>query len=292
MKKPIFTGCGVALITPFLENSIDYYSLERLLTFHDAKSDAIILLGTTGEASTLSLSERKEIITFSRKIIKKVPLIVGCGGLSTGICKTLVKMAETLSADGILAVTPFYNKSSNEGVIAHYRELSKVSDLPIILYNVPSRTGYNLSCETLAKLWEIPSVNGIKEASSNFLQICDILAKIPDINLWSGDDKLTLPTSYMGGKGVISVAGNLLPRSMRKLSCPFENPTTVKEISRQLFPLFEALFCETNPIPIKYLMSKIGLCENRLRLPLVPLSKSKEILVDKFVEIAKKEFEL
>ena len=114
MKKPIFTGCGVALITPFLENSIDYYSLERLLTFHDAKSDAIILLGTTGEASTLSLSERKEIITFSRKIIKKVPLIVGCGGLSTEICRTLVKMAETLSADGILAVLPFTTKAQTK----------------------------------------------------------------------------------------------------------------------------------------------------------------------------------
>ena len=290
MKKPIFTGCGVALITPFKNGSIDYDSLERLLFIHETKSDALILLGTTGEASALSVAERKEIIAFARRRIKNIPLIIGCGGLSTEICKEFCSIATKLDADGILAVTPFYNKSSREGILTHYREISKTSDLPIILYNVPNRTGLNLDLDTLCKLWEIPTVNGIKEATVDFSQVCATLAENRGINLWSGDDKFAFATSALGGKGVISVAANALPDAMKKLTkVSSDKLLESQSLHNTLFPLFKALSCEINPIPIKYLLSKLGFCKNILRLPLVPLSKAKQHLLDKVIEQLKKE---
>lgn len=281
-KKPIFSGVGTALITPFKNGKIDYSALEGLIEFQIKSGvNAIILLGTTGEASTISERERGEVIAFAfEKIRKRVPLIVGTGTNNTEVSIRYSQNARALGADGLLLVTPYYNKASEGGLIKHYEAIAASTDLPIILYNVPSRTGVSIPTSVYKALSYVPNITSIKEASGNISYLCDILDTCGDyFDIYSGNDDLTLPFLALGGKGVISVCSNIVPTKMTELCTSFFNGdlARAREIQLELNRLNKALFCEVNPIPIKCACSLLGLCENELRLPLCPCSKEDEI---------------
>lgn len=281
-KKSIFSGVGTALITPFKNGKIDYDSLERLIELQiTGGANAIILLGTTAEASTISERERGEIISFAfEKIKKRVPLIVGTGTNNTEVSIRYSKSARLLGADALLLVSPYYNKASARGLTMHYLEIARSVDLPLILYNVPSRTGINIPISVYKELGKIESFVGIKEASGNISYLCDILDTCGDLfDIYSGNDDLTLPILSLGGRGVISVCSNIVPSKMALLCDKFFKGELdeARKIHFELLPLIRAMFCEVNPIPIKYASYLLGLCENELRLPLCPTEKEQEI---------------
>ncbi len=281
-KKTIFKGVGTALITPFKGGKIDYPSLEGLIDFQiSGGANAIILLGTTGEASTISEVERGEVIAFAnKKIAGRVPLIVGCGTNNTEVTIRYCQNASELGADGLLLVTPYYNKASATGLTQHYKAIARSVSLPIILYNVPPRTGVNIPISVYKALCDIPNIVGIKEASGNISYLTEILDTCGDLfDVYSGNDDLTLPTLALGGVGVISVCSNILPSKMSALCQKFFDSDLegARKIQLELNNLIKALFCEVNPIPIKYACSVLGLCQNELRLPLCPTEKQSEI---------------
>ena len=283
-KNTIFTGVGTAIITPFKNGKIDYSSLDGLIDFQIKSGvGAIILLGTTGEASTISERERGEIIAFTyEKIKKRVPLIVGCGTNNTEVSIRYCKNARELGADALLLVSPYYNKASTRGLIYHYEAIAKSVDLPIILYNVPSRTGVNIPISVYKALLRAPNIVGIKEASGNISYLSEILDTCGDFfDIYSGNDDLTLPTLALGGKGVISVCSNIVPSKMALLCKSFfyGDLASARKIQLELNSLIKALFCEVNPIPIKYACSLLGFCQNELRLPLCPTEKQEEIKI-------------
>lgn len=270
----IFKGSGVALITPFDENNnVDYKKLKTLINFHiKNNTDAIIVCGTTGETATLSDDEKRKIIKFSVSNAKgKIPIIAGTGSNNTEHAVELSKYAMSVGVDGLLIVTPYYNKCSQEGLIKHYEYIASNVDIPIILYNVPSRTGVNIKPETVLKLSSIKNIVGIKEASGEISQISKIISLVKkDFCVYSGNDDQTLPILALGGVGVISVFANIFPDKMHDLCYYFfDNKVDMaKKIHYEYLDLMEKLFIDVNPIPVKEAMNIMKFDVGRYRLPL------------------------
>lgn len=270
----IFTGSAVALITPFHNGQIDYKALETIIELQIAAgSDAIVALGTTGEASTLSAEEREEATRFFVEHVSgRIPVIVGTGGNNTEEVIERSRFAEAVGADGLLIVTPYYNKTTQDGLVAHYCAISEQVRTPIIAYNVPSRTGLNLQPQTMRKILDnCENVVGIKEASGNIEQIVSLAALCPDCDIYSGNDDHVVPILSIGGKGVISTVANIIPEVMHLMCERFFEGEIAEARRLQLasLPLVKAAFCEVNPIPIKTMMGILKLCDPEVRLPLV-----------------------
>lgn len=279
----LFKGAGVALITPFNEDgSVDFASLENLIEFQIQNgTNAIICLGTTGEPSTMTLDEKTSIMKFFKeKINGRVPMIVGTGANCTQTAIENTKLAEKIGADGILAVTPYYNKCSQLGLIEYYKDLHNATRLPIIAYNVPGRTGVNILPATFKKMVENGSVVAIKEASGNMSQIMEVANIIKNeldgkAYLYSGDDGLTLPILAVGGSGVISVASNCVPDLMSGITNAYFNGNIelAQKLQLGLCDLIKALFMEVNPTPVKKACNLLGLCSDYLRKPLLSMEE-------------------
>lgn len=286
MKKSLFIGCGTALVTPFTKENIDFDTFKKLIDFQLQQGvDALIVLGTTGESSTMSLEEKKQVAKFViDNVHKQVPVIVGAGGNNTKSVIEFSKYAENVGADGLLLVTPYYNKTTQNGLIMHYTEIAKNTSLPIILYNVPSRTGLNIEPKTCLELSKIPNIIAIKEASGNISQIAKISSLCGDnLHIYSGNDDQTLPILSLGGIGVISVLSNIAPKFVHNMVFDYlsGNYTLAKDSQIKAIFLIDSLFCETNPIPIKSALSMIGYDSMRVRLPLVPMSIEKQQILEK-----------
>ena len=270
----IFTGSAVALITPFRNGAIDYQALERIIELQIAAgSDAIVALGTTAEASTLSSEEREELTRFIvERVSNRLPVIVGTGGNNTEEVIERSRFAESVGADGLLIVTPYYNKTTQDGLIAHYSAIAEQVRIPIIAYNVPSRTGLNLLPETMRKMMDSnENIIGIKEASGNIEQIVKLAALCPDCDLYAGNDDHVVPMLSVGAKGVISTVANIIPEVMHLMCKAFFDGNTeeAKRLQLALLPIQQAAFCEVNPIPIKTMMGILKLCDPEVRLPLI-----------------------
>ena len=282
----IFKGSGVAIITPFNENGIDYEKLRELLEWHIKEStDAIVICGTTGEATTMTEQEKKDAIKFTVDVVnKRIPVIAGTGGNNT---KTSIEMslyAESVGVDGILVITPYYNKTNAEGLLMHFKAINDAVKTPIILYNVPSRTNMNITPETLLKLTELNNVVAIKEASGDMSQVAKMKALCGDkIDIYSGNDDQIIPILSLGGIGVISVAANIIPKTVHDMCDLYLKGDCFKATKIQLeyLELMNNLFIETNPIPVKTAMNVIGMNVGELRLPLYKMNdKNKETLVN------------
>ena len=289
MKEPIFTGSGVAIITPFKGGMVDYDALEKLLSFQlKSGTDAIIVCGTTGESATMSYHERMRTIEFCVNYVnKRVPVIAGSGSNSTENAVALSRDARRAGADALLVVTPYYNKATQVGLVRHYRVIADAVDIPLILYNVPSRTGVNIAPETYADLAQHPNIAGTKEASADLSAIQRTRNLCPpDFTIWSGNDDETVPICALGGKGVISVAANVVPELMHRMvkSCLAGDYGAAGQLQLKLKPLCDALFCEVNPIPVKTAMSMMGLCSGELRLPLCPPTEEHTALIHATLE--------
>lgn len=284
MKKILFEGCGTAIATPFTEDGVNYEEFKKLLEFQiENKADAIIVCGTTGEASTMSEDEKKDVIKFAINIIaKRVKVIVGTGSNNTKAAIEMSKFAEEAGADGVLIVTPYYNKTTQEGLVSHYTKIANSINLPIIMYNVPGRTGVNILPETCKKLSEIENIVAIKEASGNISQVAKI-ANLCGENLaiYSGNDDQIVPILSLGGKGVISVLSNIMPNYTHKMIEEYAigNTKNATKMQLDILDLVDALFVEVNPIPVKYALNLLGYNFGIPRLPLVEMSsKNKELL--------------
>ncbi len=275
----IFKGTATALITPFTETGVDFESFDKLLNDQIANGvDAAVVLGTTGEPATMSLDEKKAVIEFAVKKLKGImPVIVGTGSNSTSAAIEMSKLAESMGADALLVVTPYYNKATQDGLIAHFTAIANATSLPIICYNVPGRTGVNLLPATFSKLAEIDNIAAIKEASGNMEQIeeCIRLCR-GKADVYSGDDGITVPIMAMGGIGVISVASNVIPKFTADMTRAFIEGDFEKarDMQLEMLPLVKALFCEVNPIPVKKGAELKGLCNGILRLPLTKMTAS------------------
>ena len=279
MKKIIFKGCGTAIATPFDEQGVNLQEFAKLVEEQIKNEvDSIIVCGTTGEASTMSTKEKKETIEFALKTAnKRVPIIAGTGGNWTESVIEFTKWAESIGVDGALIVTPYYNKTTQDGLIAHYSAIAKNTNLPIILYSVPGRTGVNILPATCKKLAEIPNIVAIKEASGNLSQIAEISNLCKDeLYIYSGNDDQILPILSVGGIGVISVLSNIAPNYTHNIVFNFLNGKIDEAINAQLkaIPLIKALFCEVNPIPIKAALNMLGYNVGIPRLPLIEMSNS------------------
>ena len=270
-KTEIFRGVGTALITPFYDGRIDYETLERLIERQiEAGIDALVIGGTTAEAATLSDAERYELFKKSKKIINgRCKLIFGTGTNDTRVAIKHTVYASELGCDGVLVVTPYYNRGTAEGVIRHYEAIAEASGVPVLLYNVPSRTGVNLSLDTLRRLAENENIVGIKEASDSLDRLVGI-SGIEGLALYSGNDSQIYPVLSLGGLGVISVVSNLYPKETNNICKLYFSNNMSKSLDAQkaLLPVIDSLFLETNPAPIKYAMSKKGLCLPYMRLPM------------------------
>lgn len=284
MKKILFKGCGTAIVTPFTDEGVNFDEFRKLIEFQISEGvDALIVCGTTGESSTMSLEERKETIKFAKEVSNgRVPIIAGTGGNCTKSVIEMTKWAESIDVDGALIVTPYYNKTTQSGLIAHYSEIAKNTKLPIILYSVPSRTGVNITPETCLELSKIPNIVAIKEASGNISQVAEIKNLCKDnLQIYSGNDDQILPILSLGGVGVISVLSNLFPKETHNIVTDFLEGNTSKALDGQIkaIPLIKALFCEVNPIPVKAGLNMIGYNVGIPRLPLIEMSeKGKERL--------------
>ncbi len=281
-----WTGCGTALITPFMtDGTLDEAGVRRLARRQiDAGIHFLVPCGTTGESPTLSLAERVRVVELVvAEAAGRVPVLAGAGGYDTHEVIHAAKAMEQAGADGLLSVTPYYNKPSPEGLYQHYKAIAESTSLPIIVYNVPGRTGVNVDPATLVRLAGIRHIVGVKEASGNVTQMCEICATVPDAFLvLSGDDALTLPLMAVGGRGIISVASNEVPAEMSQMAAFALRGdfTAARKLHRWLMPLMQINFVEANPIPVKFAMSALGLCEEVYRLPMVPpRSPSKEKIV-------------
>ena len=273
----IFTGSGVAIVTPFNEDeSVNYGQLEKLIDFQiDGGTDCIVICGTTGEASTLSDDEQIECVKVTVERTKgRVPVIAGAGSNDTLHGIELAKRCQAAGADGLLVVTPYYNKTTQKGLIHHYSDYAAATDLPIMLYNVPSRTGMNINANTAAELSKIESIVAIKEASGNIAHIVDMMYRCEGrLDLYSGNDDQILPLLSLGGKGVVSVIANILPKETHDIVARYLSGDTAGalKLSHELHELMNAMFCETNPIPVKEAMNIMGLEAGPARRPLYPM---------------------
>ena len=278
MKKTVFTGIATALVTPLTPDGIDYNAFARLLDWQcDEGIDALVVCGTTGESSTLTDDEHRQAIDFAVKHVNgRVPVIAGTGANDTDYALDLTRHACESGADGVLVVTPYYNKATQKGLIRMFSEIADVSTAPVILYNVPSRTGCNIEPATVAALAEHPNISGIKEASGDISKIADIMALCGDkIDLYSGNDDQIVPILSLGGKGCISVLSNPLPRKTTEICRKFfaGDVAGAAKLQLELLPLIHALFREVNPIPVKSAMAAMGFCEEYLRLPLTVMEE-------------------
>ena len=271
-----FVGCGTALVTPFRRDlSLDEETLRRLVRRQIAAGiNFLVPCGTTGESPTLSHEEHLRVVAITLEEAKgKVPVLAGAGGYDTRTVIEMAREAERMGVDGILSVTPYYNKPTQEGLYHHFKAIAASISLPIILYNVPPRTNVNIDPATVRRLSEIENIIGVKEASGNISQITQVIQQVPEEFLvLSGDDALTLPLAAMGGKGIISVASNEIPAEMTRLAqlCLAGNFAEARTMQRKWLPLLEVNFIETNPTPVKAAMAEMGLLEPVFRLPLVP----------------------
>lgn len=277
MKKIIFKGCGTAIVTPFNKNGVNFEEFQKLIEDQIAnKVDSIIVCGTTGESSTMTLDERKQTIKFAVDTVnKRIPVIAGTGGNCTSSVIEFTKYAESIGVDGALIVTPYYNKTTQEGLIAHYTAIAKETSLPIILYSVPSRTGVNITPATCKKLSEISNIVAIKEASGNLSQIAEIANLCGEnLHIYSGNDDQITPILSVGGIGVISVLSNIAPEYTHNIVENFEKGNLQDAINAQVkaIPLIKALFCEVNPIPVKAALNMLNYNVGTPRLPLIEMS--------------------
>ena len=280
----VFQGSGVAIITPFQNGEIDFTAFTRLLELQIASgTDAIICCGTTGESATLTTDEKLSIIQFVvERVNGRVPVIAGTGGNNTKTVIENSKSAEAIGVDGLLVVTPYYNKTTQDGLVAHYTALADSVDIPIIVYNVPTRTGLNVQAATMARMLKHENIVGTKEASGNIEQIVNLAALCPDCEIYAGNDDHVLPVLSVGGRGVISTIANVMPEAMHALCDAFfkGNVKLAREIQFQVLPLWKAAFCEVNPIPVKHMLGLMQLCEPDVRLPLVPPSPASMRLIE------------
>ena len=291
MKNTVFTGAATAIVTPLTKDGVDYEQFGRLIDWQISEGiDAIVTVGTTGEGSTLSDEEHKEAIRFTvERVAGRVPVIAGTGSNDTAYAIELTKFACKAGADAMLLVTPYYNKATQRGLIESFRAVADVSTKPCILYNVPSRTGCNLLPSSVAVLADHPNIVGIKEACGNISQIAELAALVGDkIDIYSGNDDQIIPILSLGGKGVISVLSNIMPKETSLMCRNYMNGNTEEALRTQLrlLPLINALFCEVNPIPVKAAVAAMGFCENYLRLPLTTMEPEHEKTL---LELMKKE---
>lgn len=284
MKQPVFTGSGVAIITPFTNDGVDYPALVRLLDFQlENGTDAIIVCGTTGEAAAMSYEERiRTIEAVVRHVDGRVPVIAGTGSNNTENAIAMSRDASGAGVDALLVVTPFYNKATQRGLVRHYTAVADAAEKPVILYNVPSRTGVKCTAETYAALAQHPNILGVKEAGGDLALIQKTRELCPeDFYIWSGNDDETAPIMLLGGKGVISVAANVAPDRMHDLTraCLEGDFVSAGRMQLELRALCEALFWEVNPIPVKTALALMGMCEEVFRLPLCEMeSENRERL--------------
>ncbi|MDN3514088.1 MAG: 4-hydroxy-tetrahydrodipicolinate synthase [Candidatus Brocadia sp.] len=275
----MFEGSFVALVTPFKNGQVDYKKLKELVEFHiENGTNGIVPCGTTGESATLSFDEHERMIgEVVSTVAGRIRVLAGAGSNNTKEALRLTRHAKEVGADGALLITPYYNKPTPEGLYRHYKLIAEEVDIPIVLYNVPSRTGISILPETVAKLSEIKNIVGIKEASGSIDQTTQIL-QLCDITVLSGDDSLTLPIMSVGGKGVISVAANIVPADTAALTryCLESNFDAARKCHHKLFPLCKAMFIETNPIPVKTAMKLLGRINGEMRLPLCDMTKEHE----------------
>ena len=285
MKNTVFTGAATAIVTPFNENGVDYEAFGRLIDWQiESGIDAIVVAGTTGEGSTLTDAEHKELIRFCvERVNRRVPVIAGTGSNDIAYAVELSKYACEAGADALLVVSPYYNKATQKGLIQSFTAIADAATKPVILYNVPSRTGCNILPETCAVLARHPNIVAIKEASGNISQIAKVAQLCGDsLDIYSGNDDQIVPILSLGGKGVISVLSNILPGETSKMCHAFMDGDvkTAAEMQLRYLPLVDALFCEVNPIPAKAAVSAMGYGKNILRLPLTPMEdKNKEKLL-------------
>ncbi len=277
MKNTIFKGCGTAIATPFTENGVNFEEFGKLLEEQIKQEvDAIIVCGTTGESATMTDKERKDTIKFAiDKVAKRAKVIAGTGSNNTRAAVELSKYAESVGADGILVVTPYYNKTTQAGLIEHYKTIAEAVTVPIIMYSVPSRTGVNINPETCLELSKIKNIVAIKEASGNLSQVAKIASLCRDnLDIYSGNDDQIVPILSLGGKGVISVLSNVMPRYTHDMTQKFFDGKIREATQMQLdaIDLIDALFSEVNPIPVKYALNLMGYNYGKPRLPLVELS--------------------
>jgi 4-hydroxy-tetrahydrodipicolinate synthase len=289
MEKAMFQGCGTALVTPFRSDlSLDEEALRRLLRRQiEGGIHFLVPCGTTGENPTLTREEHLRVVEITLEEAKgKTPVLAGCGGNNTREVVELARDLEGLGADGLLVVTPYYNKPTPEGLYQHYREVARATRLPIIVYNVPGRTGTNVEPATLKRLAEIGTVVGVKEASGNISQIAAIFQAVPEsFAVLSGDDAITLPLIALGGVGIISVVSNEVPFAMARLTslCLEGDFPAAREMQRRLHPLMEINFVESNPGPAKAALGLMGLIEPVLRLPAVPVKAESLAKIEKIL---------
>ena len=293
MKQTIFQGVGTALITPFTERGIDFEAYGRLLDYQmDNGVSALIVAGTTGEGSVLSPEEHRDLIVFTAEQARgRVPVIAGTGANDTAAAIRRTKAACAAGADAVLLVTPYYNKTTQRGLIAHFRAIADESEAPCILYNVPSRTGLNMLPETVAALADHPRIAALKAASGNISQIAKTIRLCGDrMDIYSGNDEQTVPILSLGAKGVISVCSNVLPREMSEMCARWfrGDAAGAAEMQIRLLDLMNQLMIETNPIPAKAACAYLGFGENRLRLPLVPMEAENEAKLLRLLDEAMK----
>lgn len=294
MKQTIFQGVGTALITPFTERGIDFEAYGRLLDFQMENGvAALVAAGTTGEGSVLSPEEHRDLVAFTVERARgRVPVIAGTGANDTAAAIRRTKTACDAGADAVLLVTPYYNKTTQRGLIAHFRAIADESSVPCVLYNVPSRTGLNMLPETVAALAEHPRIAALKAASGNVAQAAKTVRLCGDrLDIYSGNDELTVPILSLGAKGVISVASNVLPRQMSEMCARWFAGDTAgaAEMQIRLLDVMSQLMIETNPIPCKAACAHLGFGENRLRLPLIPMEAENEAKLLRLLDEAVKQ---
>ncbi len=277
MEKNLFTGSCVALVTPFTEEGVDFAKLEELIEWHISQgTDAILTCGTTGEASTMPDEEHLAVMKFTiGKINGRVPVMAGTGSNDTKHAIYLSQYAESIGADSILSVTPYYNKTTQEGIVRHFSAIAEKISIPMIVYNVPSRTNLNINPRTLQRLSEVPGIVGVKECNLPQTPETRALAG-PDFQIFSGEDGLVVPMLSLGGLGVISVMANIIPKDTHEMVHAWLSGDQARGLALQLktIPLVEALFCETSPIPVKEAMNLMGMHVGACRMPLVEISEA------------------
>ena len=286
MKPIIFKGCGTALATPFNDSGVNFEVFEEMIEEQISNGvDALIVCGTTGESSTMAEKEKKDTIKFVVDIVRKrIPVIAGTGSNNTMQAIAMTKYAEEIGADGSLIVTPYYNKTTQAGLVEHYKEIAKSTSLPIIVYNVPSRTGVNILPETFLELSKIENIVAVKEASGNISQVAKIKELCKDnLEIYSGNDDQIIPILSLGGIGVISVLSNIMPKFTHEMCINYLNGNSRKALDMQLksLSLINNLFSEVNPIPVKYALKLMGFDFGKPRLPLVELSDKNKSIIEK-----------
>jgi 4-hydroxy-tetrahydrodipicolinate synthase len=287
MKNTIFTGAGIAIITPFNEDgSINFEVLGEMIDWQiDNGTDAIIICGTTGEASTMSDDEHLECIKFAvEKTAKRVPVIAGTGSNDTAYAVKLSKEAQELGADGLLVVTPYYNKTTQRGLVAHFTAIADAVDIPIILYNIPGRTGINIDVATVKTLGQHKNIVAVKEASGNISYTAKLIAECGDlVDVYSGNDDMIVPIMSLGGKGVISVLSHVIPKETHLMTqyCLENNFAEASKLQLEYLDLINSLFVEVNPIPVKEAVNLMGVKAGPCRMPLYPMSDENKLKLEK-----------